>query len=205
MDLKKEELDRNLSREKKEDLRSKARLIVSDLIHSEDHPWKTRDQSMLLIKEILDEAIGLGPLEGYLADPQVSEIMVCRADLTFVERGGKLQKSPTNFSSNQQLRSIIERIVNPIGRRIDEKTPYVDARLQDGSRVHAIIPPLAIDGPMLTIRKFPSKSLQASDLVKAASMTAEMATFLKAAVECRANILISGGTGSGKDNPSERF
>jgi septum site-determining protein MinD len=198
MDLKKEELDRAISEEKRADLRARAQSIVAEVMNNEEHPWKSREESAKLMKEILDEALGLGPLEEYLADPSITEIMVCRADLTYIEKGGKLQEAPTNFSSNDQLRQIIERIVNPIGRRIDEKSPYVDARLADGSRVHAIIPPLAIDGPMLTIRKFPSKRLKVEDLVKFGSLTQEMADFLRAAVECHANILISGGTGSGK-------
>ncbi|NCN28674.1 Flp pilus assembly complex ATPase component, partial [bacterium] len=198
MDLKKEELDRNLSEEKKLELRGKAQSIVAEVLNSEQHPWKSREESAKLMKEILDEALALGPLEDYLADKEISEIMVCRADLTYIEKNGRIQKAKTNFSSNVQLRQVIERIVNPIGRRIDEKSPYVDARLADGSRVHAIIPPLAIDGPMLTIRKFPSKRLGPEDLVKFGSMTPEMAAFLRAAVETHANILISGGTGSGK-------
>lgn len=198
MDLKKEELDRNLSEAKKAELRTKAQSIVAEVMNNEEHPWKAREESAKLMKEILDEALALGPLEDYLADPDISEVMVCRADLTYIEKAGKIQKAPTNFSSNAQLRQVIERIVNPIGRRIDEKSPYVDARLADGSRVHAIIPPLSIDGPMLTIRKFPNKRLGAEDLVKFGSMTPEMAAFLRAAVECHTNIVISGGTGSGK-------
>ena len=198
MDLKKEELDRALSEDKKADLRARAQSLVAEVMNNEEHPWKSREESSKLMKEILDEAIGLGPLEEYLADPSITEVMVCRADLTYIEKGGKLQEAPTNFSSNDQLRQIIERIVNPIGRRIDEKSPYVDARLPDGSRVHAIIPPLSIDGPMITIRKFPTKRLKIEDLVGYGSMSQEMADFLRAAVECHANVLISGGTGSGK-------
>lgn len=198
MDLKKEELDRALSEDKKADLRARAQSIVAEVMNNEEHPWKSREESAKLMKEILDEAIGLGPLEEYLADPTITEVMVCRADLTYIEKSGKLIESPTNFSSNEQLRQIIERIVNPIGRRIDEKSPYVDARLADGSRVHAIIPPLSIDGPMITIRKFPTKRLTIESLVGFGSMSQEMADFLRAAVECHSNVLISGGTGSGK-------
>jgi len=198
MDLKKEELDRAISEEKKADLRVRAQSIVADVMNHEEHPWKSREESAKLMKEILDEALALGPLEEYIADPTISEIMVCRADLTYIEKAGRIIEAPTNFSSNDQLRQIIERIVNPIGRRIDEKSPYVDARLADGSRVHAIIPPLSIDGPMLTIRKFPTKRMKVEDLVNYKSLTQEMGDFLRAAVECHANILISGGTGSGK-------
>jgi pilus assembly protein CpaF len=198
MDLKKEELDRSMDLQKKADLRARAQRIIAEIVANEDHPWKERAESAQLTKEILDEALGLGPLEDFLADPEVTEIMVNRADLIYIEKAGKPAKSKVTFSNNEQLRSIIERIVNPIGRRIDEKTPYVDARLADGSRVHAIIPPLALDGPMVTIRKFPTRRLGPDDLIKFGSATQEMIFFLKAAIEARANVLISGGTGSGK-------
>ncbi len=198
MDLKKEELDRSMDLQKKAELRTRAQRIIAEIVNTEDHPWKDRIESAQLTKEVLDEALGLGPLEDFLADPAVTEIMVNRADLIYIEKNGKPAKSKVTFSSNEQLRAIIERIVNPIGRRIDEKTPYVDARLADGSRVHAIIPPLALDGPMVTIRKFPLKRLGPDDLIKYASSTPEMMAFLKAAIEARANVLISGGTGSGK-------
>jgi pilus assembly protein CpaF len=198
MDLKKEQLDRNMSVERRAELRQKALKTVTDILNAEDHPWKAKDEFAQLVKEILDEALALGPLEDLLADKAVTEIMVNRADRIYIERNGKAMLSPVTFSSNQQLISIIERIVNPLGRRIDEKTPYVDARLFDGSRVHAIIPPLSIDGPMVTIRKFPAKRLGPEDLVKFGSMTEEMSDFLRACIEARLNILISGGTGSGK-------
>ena len=198
MDLKKEELDRGLSPEKKAELRLKAPRVVSEILNSEEHSWKTREEMTQLLKEILDEALALGPLEDLLADPDVSEIMVNRADLIYIERKGKNTKSAVTFSSNTQLMSVIERIVNPLGRRIDEKSPYVDARLPDGSRVHAIIPPLSLDGPMVTIRKFPAKRLGPDDLVKFGTMTPEMADFLRACIEARLNVVISGGTGSGK-------
>jgi len=198
MDLKKEQLDRNLDAEKKAELRSKALKVITDILNTEDHPWKSREESGKIIKEILDEALSLGPLEDLLADDDVKEIMVNRADLIYIEKGGRIQKSATTFSSNVQLMSVIERIVNPLGRRIDEKTPYVDARLADGSRVHAIIPPLSLDGPMVTIRKFPKKRLGPEDLIKFGTITPEMADFLRACIEARLNVLISGGTGSGK-------
>jgi septum site-determining protein MinD len=198
MDLKKEQLDRNLDAEKKAELRAKALKVVTDILGGEDHPWKSREESAKLIKEVLDEALVLGPLEELLADDDVKEIMVNRADLIYIEKGGRIQKSATTFSSNVQLMSVIERIVNPLGRRIDEKTPYVDARLADGSRVHAIIPPLSLDGPMVTIRKFPKKRLGPEDLIKFGTITPEMADFLRACIEARLNVLISGGTGSGK-------
>lgn len=198
MDLKKEQLDRALSAEKKAELREKALKIVTEILNKEDHPWKARDQFGPLVKEVLDEALALGPLEDLIADDDVKEIMVNRADLIYIEKGGRIQKSVTTFSSNVQLMSTIERIVNPLGRRIDEQSPYVDARLADGSRVHAIIPPLSIDGPMITIRKFPKKRMAPEDLIKFNSITPEMSDFLRACIEARLNVVISGGTGSGK-------
>lgn len=198
MDLKKEQLNRQLDDAKKLELRDKAMKIVTEIVGKEDHPWKSREESSKLVKEILDEALGLGPLEDLLADKTVTEIMVNRADLIYIEKAGRNAKSPVVFSSNVQVMAAIERIVNPLGRRIDEKTPYVDARLPDGSRVHAIIPPLAIDGPMITIRKFPEKRLGPEDLIKFGSMSPEISDFLRTCIEGRLNVLISGGTGSGK-------
>ena len=198
MDLKKEQLNRQLDEAKKMELRDKAMKIITEIVGKEDHPWKSREESSKLVKEVLDEALGLGPLEDLIADRTVSEIMVNRADLIYIEKGGKNMKSPVVFSSNVQVMAAIERIVNPLGRRIDEKTPYVDARLVDGSRVHAIIPPLAIDGPMITIRKFPEKRLGPEDLVKFGTITQEIADFLRTCIEARLNVVISGGTGSGK-------
>ncbi len=198
MDLKKEQLDRALDNEKKVELKNKALKIVSEIMNNEDHPWKSREDSAQLIKEVLDEALALGPLEDLIADDSVTEIMVNRADLIYIERAGRNTKSKVTFSSNTQLMAVIERIVNPIGRRIDEKTPYVDARLADGSRVHAIIPPLSLDGPMVTIRKFPKKRLGPEDLIKYGSVTPEMSDFLRACIEARLNVIVSGGTGSGK-------
>jgi pilus assembly protein CpaF len=198
MDLKKEQLNRQLDDAKKLELREKAMKIVTEVVGKEDHPWKSREESAKLVKEVLDEALGLGPLEDLLADKTVTEIMVNRADLIYIEKAGRNSKSPVVFSSNVQVMAAIERIVNPLGRRIDEKTPYVDARLPDGSRVHAIIPPLAIDGPMITIRKFPEKRLGPEDLIKFGSMSPEISDFLRTCIESRLNVLISGGTGSGK-------
>jgi pilus assembly protein CpaF len=198
MDLKKEQLNRQLDEAKKMELRDKAMKIITEIVGKEDHPWKSREDSSKLVKEVLDEALGLGPLEDLIADRTVSEIMVNRADLIYLEKGGKNMKSPVVFSSNVQVMAAIERIVNPLGRRIDEKTPYVDARLADGSRVHAIIPPLAIDGPMITIRKFPEKRLGPEDLIKFGSITPEISDFLRTCIEARLNVVISGGTGSGK-------
>jgi septum site-determining protein MinD len=198
MDLKKVDTETGNDPKKKAVLREKTKTVVVELLDKEDHPYKSRDEIQKLVKEILDEALELGPLQDLLADESVNEIMVNRKDQIYVERGGKMIKTNVGFSGNAQLMAVIERIVSPLGRRIDEKTPYVDARLPDGSRVHAIIPPLSIQGPMLTIRKFSKSRLTYKDLVKYGSMTEEMADFLRACIEARLNVIISGGTGSGK-------
>ncbi|WP_265583949.1 CpaF family protein [Chitinimonas koreensis] len=151
-----------------------------------------------LIDDVLHEAVGLGPLEKLLADPSISEIMVNRSDEIFVERGGRLQRYPAAFTSEEAVRGVIERIVAPLGRRIDESSPMVDARLKDGSRVNAIIPPLALRGAALTIRKFSRKRLEVEDLIGFGSANQLMFDFLKVCVERHKNIIISGGTGSGK-------
>ncbi len=151
-----------------------------------------------LIKQVIDEALGLGPLEDLLADDAVSEIMVNRYDQIYIERKGKITLSDKTFTSNKAVLAAVERIVAPIGRRIDESSPMVDARLKDGSRVNAIIPPLALKGPAITIRKFNKIPLTVEDLIRFGAMTRGMANFLKLCVELRRNIVVSGGTGSGK-------
>ncbi|MFA7495004.1 MAG: ATPase, T2SS/T4P/T4SS family [Acidithiobacillus sp.] len=151
-----------------------------------------------LVKEVLDEAIGLGPLEDFLADESITEIMVNRFDEIFIERQGKLWAAPALFSSDMAVRHVIDRIVAPIGRRIDESSPLVDARLADGSRVNAIIPPLALKGACITIRKFSKNRLQMEDLMAYDSVAMPMARFIQVCVQQRKNIIISGGTGSGK-------
>ncbi|MCP3161791.1 ATPase, T2SS/T4P/T4SS family [Myxococcus qinghaiensis] len=151
-----------------------------------------------LLTDVINEALGLGPLEAFLASDEISEIMVNHANQIYIERKGQLTLSEKTFSSNQAVLGVIERIVAPIGRRIDESSPLVDARLKDGSRVNAIIPPLALKGPCITIRKFKKDSLKISDLVKYKTLTAQMAEFLEMCVKARRNIVISGGTGSGK-------
>lgn len=198
IDLKKVDTETGNDPKKKAVLREKTKTVVVELLDKEAHPFRSRDEIQRLVKEILDEALELGPIQDLLNDDSVSEIMVNRKDQIFVERGGRLVKTSVGFSGNAQLLSVIERIVSPLGRRIDEKTPYVDARLPDGSRVHAIIPPLSIQGPMVTIRKFAKNRIKYTDLVKYGSMTAEMADFLKVCIEARLNVVISGGTGSGK-------
>jgi pilus assembly protein CpaF len=148
--------------------------------------------------ELADEALGLGPLEGLLRDDDISEIMVISPDKIFVERRGRIERAACTFSSADSVRTVIERIVTPLGRRIDESSPMVDARLPDGSRVNAVIPPLAIQGPTITIRKFSQRVLSLNDLVKLKTLSAWMAEGLQRAVQYRKNIVISGGTGSGK-------
>ena len=179
------------------ELRSKTRDLIEEII--EEDPAIVGDISReVLIEAAVNEAVGLGPIESLLADDSVSEIMVNRFDEIFVERAGKLQPSPIVFSSDQAVLSAIERIVAPLGRRIDESSPMVDGRLKDGSRVNAVISPLSLKGPSLTIRKFAKRKLQAQDMVNYGSATMEMMNLLKLAVEQRKNVLISGGTGSGK-------
>ena len=197
MDLKKD-LTQAKDEASKRELRSKTQIAVAKLVDKRGQGLSRQERSQV-IKQVLDESLGLGPLEDLLADPAVQEIMVNGCDQIFCERNGKIQISPVTFTSNQQLRNVIERIVTPLGRRIDEKTPYVDARLADGSRVNAVIEPLSIDGPALTIRKFPHEQVKIDDLVsRFGSMTSAMADFFKICVEQGLNIVISGGTGSGK-------
>lgn len=179
------------------DLRQKTRQVIFQII-DEMPEVESRELRQQLTKEVLDEALGLGPLEDLIADEDVSEIMVNRYNQIYVEREGKLSLTPLSFTGDHQLLGVIERIVAPIGRRIDEKTPMVDARLRDGSRVHAIIPPISIDGPMLTIRKFTQAILTPDSLVGKGALTKDIAEFLKACVETKLNVLISGGTGTGK-------
>ncbi len=151
-----------------------------------------------MLSEIQDEVIGLGPLEPYIKDPTVNDILVNGYNQVYVERAGKLELTPARFRNDDHLRKIIDRIVSLVGRRIDESQPLCDARLLDGSRVNAIIPPLAIDGPSLSIRKFSKDPLEVQDLINFKAMTPQMAELLNAIVQARLNVLISGGTGSGK-------
>ncbi len=198
MDLKADVMKTDGDPVKARELKNKTQRTISDLTDRLS-PGMSREDRSRVIKETLDEALGLGPLEELLADPTVTEIMVNGCDMIYVEKSGKLTLSQTTFTSNLQLRNVIERIVAPLGRRIDERTPYVDARLPDGSRVNAIIEPLSIDGPALTIRKFPQERITDKDYVERfGSMTRPMMDFLKICVEQGLNIIISGGTGSGK-------
>lgn len=151
-----------------------------------------------LVKEIRDELLGFGPLEPLLRDPSVNDILVNGYDHVYVEQAGKLERSPVRFNDNAHLQKIIEKIAAGVGRRIDESSPMVDARLPDGSRVNAIIPPLALDGPALSIRKFAKDPIKVNDLIRFGAITPEMAQVLEGMVKARLNILISGGTGTGK-------
>ena len=151
-----------------------------------------------LIEDVLNELFGLGPLETFLGDPDVSDILVNGWDSVYVECRGRLVLTGVTFRDNAHLLQIIERIVSSVGRRIDESSPMVDARLQDGSRVNAIIPPLALNGPVLSIRRFPADRLDAQDLIRRETLTPAMLEFLQAAIRARLNVLISGGTGAGK-------
>ncbi len=158
----------------------------------------TRAEHHRLIGEVISEIDGYGPITQLLADPTVSEIMVNGADKVFVERAGKIQATDVTFKDDGHVMRIIERIVAPLGKRIDESSPMVDARLPDGSRVNATIPPVSLNGPVITIRKFSAKPYTMSDLVKFGTLNANMASYLKACVEGRVNIIVGGGTGSGK-------
>ena len=151
-----------------------------------------------LVNDVLNELFGLGPLEELLADPEISDILVNRYNQVYIEKEGKLEDTPVTFRDDKHLMQIIERIVSSVGRRIDESTPMADARLADGSRVNAIIPPLALDGPALSIRRFRTDKLGAEDLIARNSLTGPMLDFLSAAVRSRMNIIVSGGTGAGK-------
>jgi pilus assembly protein CpaF len=181
-----------------EHLRAETSTLIAQIIESLGKELPVDLDRKRLLKQVLDEAIGLGPLEELLQDDTVSEIMVNRFDEIYVERSGRLIKHPMTFTGDRAVLGVIERIVTPLGRRIDESSPMVDARLKDGSRVNAIIPPLALKGPCLTIRKFANRKLDATDLVKFGSISTAMAQFLEICVIARKNIIVSGGTGSGK-------
>ncbi|MBC7420936.1 MAG: Flp pilus assembly complex ATPase component TadA [Bdellovibrio sp.] len=197
IDLKKILSEVGDSESKEKELRAKTQRDIG-LIVDKEAPDAARDERQKLVKEVLEEALGLGPLEDMLADPAISEIMVNGANKIFIEKSGKVQLSGIKFTSNDHLRRIIERIVTPLGRQINNSTPYVDARLKDGSRVNAIIEPLALDGPALTIRKFKKGGINPEKYIEFGSASKNMLDFLKIAVEYGYNVVISGGTGSGK-------
>ena len=185
---------------KAQELKEAAQKVVSGLLLEEKGGIiSSHEERSRLVKEIVDEALGLGALEEFLADPEVTDIMANNKDQIYVEKGGKLILTNKKFVSNQQMRSIIDRIIAPLGRRIDESVPMVDARLPDGSRFNAIIPPLSLGGPMLTIRKFGAERLEAEQLLdEYHSLSKAMFDFLNACVIGRKNIIVSGGTGAGK-------
>jgi pilus assembly protein CpaF len=188
-----------LTRVKREEAEPEIRRVIAVIIEGlkETTPMSLLERETL-VTDVLNELFGLGPLEALLRDPSVSDILVNRANQVYVEREGKLEGTDVIFKDDRHLMQIIERIVSSVGRRIDESSPMVDARLQDGSRVNAIIPPLALDGPVLSIRRFRTDRLGAQDLVTRESMTQPMLDFLKAAVFSRLNVIVSGGTGAGK-------
>ena len=171
--------------------------LVTELLESESVPLSMKEREEL-ISDIQHEVMGLGPLEPLVQDETINDILVNRCDQIYVERAGKLELTDVKFRDEGHLRKIIEKIVSAVGRRIDESSPMVDARLRDGSRVNAIIPPLALDGSSVSIRKFSKDKLQISDLIEKRSLTPEIAELLRGIVEARLNILISGGTGTGK-------
>ncbi len=180
-----------------ETLRREIRLVVERLCDTEN-PLLNRMERERLIDEVLDETFGFGPLEVLLKDPTISDILINGPHKIFVERRGKLEKTDVKFRDNDHLMQIIDRIVSKVGRRVDETSPMVDARLPDGSRVNAIIPPLALDGPTMSIRRFGSNPLKLEDLLNYKAFTPEMAMLMEACIKARLNIVISGGTGCGK-------
>jgi len=180
-----------------EDLRFEVRRAANELLRGR-HDLLNQSEQERLVNEVIDETFGLGPLEPLFKDTTITDILINGPKTVYVERFGRLEPSKVSFANDRHLVQIIQRIVSAIGRRIDETSPMVDARLADGSRVNAIIPPLAVDGPLVSIRRFGSKPLDVDDLLTNDSITPEMLQFLSACVEARLNVLISGGTGSGK-------
>ena len=188
-----------LARVKREDAEPEIRNLISNLLDRESQttPLSLFERDALVV-DVLHEIFGLGPLEALLADPEISDILVNRHNQVYLERNGRLEESDVVFQNDAHLLRIIERIVSMVGRRIDESSPMVDARLQDGSRVNAVIPPLALDGPCMSIRRFRTDRIGAQDLVERQSLTQPMLDFLKDVVAARLNIIVSGGTGAGK-------
>jgi pilus assembly protein CpaF len=178
-------------------IRQEIRPSVAKLVNEEKTPLSLTEKDRL-IEEVLDEVFGLGPIEPLLRDPTVSDILVTTPRLIYVERRGKLEQTNIEFKDDAHLMRIIERVVSRVGRRIDESSPMVDARLPDGSRVNAVIPPLAVDGPLLSIRRFGADPLQPADLLRNLSLTEGMLELVKGCVKARLNVIISGGTGAGK-------
>jgi pilus assembly protein CpaF len=190
-------LDR-LAKVKRGEAEPELRNLIVDMLDRDHETPLSLAERESLITDVLHELFGLGPLEVLLSDPAISDILVNRYNQVYIEREGKLEETDVVFRDDAHLLQIIERIVSAVGRRIDESSPMVDARLKDGSRVNAIIPPLALEGPALSIRRFRTDRLGAEDLVSRDSLTKPMLEFLKAAVSCRLNVIVSGGTGAGK-------
>jgi pilus assembly protein CpaF len=180
-----------------EQLHAEVSRLVEDMIAAENAPLSVTERERL-IGEVRHELFGLGPLEPLLADPEVSDILVNSPKQVYIERRGKLELTSVEFKDDEHLMRVIERIVSTVGRRIDEASPMVDARLSDGSRVNAIIPPLSLDGPVLSIRRFGAEPLRMSSLIDKNALTKEMAEMFEMCVKARLNVLISGGTGAGK-------
>ncbi|HTY62188.1 MAG TPA: CpaF family protein [Acidobacteriota bacterium] len=187
----------NLNRLQEETAREQLRQVILEILQREKTPLTLTEREQL-VTEILDEVFGLGPLQPLLADPTISDILVNGAYNVYIERRGKLERVAVRFNDNEHLMRIIDRIVSRVGRRVDESSPMVDARLRDGSRVNVIIPPLALDGPVLSIRRFGTDPLKAQDLLDNGTLTVEMLDLLKACVRGKLNVIISGGTGAGK-------
>lgn len=177
--------------------RSELRLLVESVVEADTHPLSP-SQRKKLIEELLDDMLGFGPLEPILRDPSISDILINGCRTLYVEQAGILKEIPNPFTDDAHLLEIIQRIVSRVGRRVNESSPLVDARLPDGSRFNAIIPPLALDGPLVSIRRFGARPLKLADLLNYKSLTVDMAQFLESAVHARLNIIVSGGTGSGK-------
>src|SRR5918995_1492190 len=187
----------NLDRLERQQVADAVRRVVQDLITQESVPLNFEERDAVVV-QVLDEIFGLGPLEPLIKDPEVSDILVNTFKQVYIERHGRLEKTEVMFQDDRHLLQVIDRIVSAVGRRIDDSSPMVDARLPDGSRVNAIIKPLALDGPHLSIRKFKRDALSGEDLLRTESLTDEMLTLLKAIVKARLNVRISGGTGAGK-------
>jgi pilus assembly protein CpaF len=193
-----EKLDlRTIEKLPREQLRDELRLILSNLLQGTELPLNRQEREHM-VEELLDEVTGLGPLEPLLRDQAISDILVNRPDMVYIEKFGKLELTNVRFRDNEHLTQIINRICSRVGRRVDDSSPMADARLQDGSRVNAIIPPLALDGSVLSIRRFGGKPLRFKDMLGIGSITPDMVGFLGAAVKAKCNVLISGGTGTGK-------
>jgi pilus assembly protein CpaF len=195
--LQKKIMDEFKNEDDVEQLVPKIDIMASDIIKKEEDLFRNVNAKKV-IEELINDVTGYGPINPLLQDPEVSEVMVNGPFMVYVEKGGKVQLTDIKFRDNEQVMHVIEKIVSPLGRRIDESSPMVDARLPDGSRVNAIIPPLALNGPTITIRKFSRDPLTIENLIGFGTVTNEMAIFLEACVKARLNIFISGGTGSGK-------